>query len=58
MSNLIPFPTSRQVFVPSTRNTMSFDMILLIANLCREHGLTIEQTADVFILLEQKGYYA
>jgi hypothetical protein len=37
---------------------MSLETVTLIATMCERFGLTIAQTADVFLLLESKGYYA
>lgn len=41
-----------------TRRTISLDAVARIVCLCKQHGLTREQVAQVFLDLEKKGYYA
>lgn len=40
------------------RNQMSREGVAVVLVTCWEHGLTVDQIADVFIDLERKGYYA
>ncbi len=40
------------------RYQMSREATAIVLATCWEHGLTVDQIADVFIDLERKGYYA